>query len=171
MGAQMRAFIWRHGILQNMGTLGGPDSCALWINENGQAAGHSYINSTVNPAFGFPTQDPFLWDHDKMIDLGTLGGFIGVANGLNNRGQVVGASDLEGDLTAHPFLWDRGSLMDLGTLGGTFGVATSVNDGGEVVGGATNKNDQAFLAFLWKRGVMTDLGSVEGDDCSRSSRL
>ena len=29
MGAQMRAFIWRHGVLQNMGTLGGPDSCAL----------------------------------------------------------------------------------------------------------------------------------------------
>jgi probable HAF family extracellular repeat protein len=166
MGAQMRAFIWRHGTLQNMGTLGGPDSCALWINDNGQAAGHSYINSTVNPAFGFPTQDPFLWDHDKMIDLGTLGGVIGVANGLNNRGQVVGASDLEGDLTAHPFLWDRGRLMDLGTLGGTFGVATSINDGGEVVGGATNKNDQAILAFLWKKGVMTDLGTVEGDDCS-----
>ena len=76
-----------------------------------------------------------------MIDLGTLGGVIGVANGLNNRGQVVGASDLKEDLTALPFLWERGRLVDLGTLGGTFGVATWLHDGGEVVGGATNKND------------------------------
>jgi probable HAF family extracellular repeat protein len=75
----------------------------------------------------------------RMIDLGTLGGTLGVANWLNNRGQVVGQSNLAGDLTAHPFLWDRGSLKDLGTLGGTFGVATSVSDAGVIVGGATNR--------------------------------
>jgi probable HAF family extracellular repeat protein len=54
-----------------------------------------------------------------MIDLGTLGGTCGLAAVVNNRGQVVGQSDLVGDLTAHPFLWDQGVLTDLGTLGGT----------------------------------------------------
>jgi probable HAF family extracellular repeat protein len=106
-----------------------------------------------------------------MIDLGTLGGTLGVANWLNNRGQVVGQSNLAGDLTAHPFLWDRGSLKDLGTLGGTFGVATSVSDAGVIVGGATNQNDQAFLAFVWKNGVMTNLGTLQGDDCSMATNV
>jgi probable HAF family extracellular repeat protein len=106
-----------------------------------------------------------------MLDLGSLGGTFGLANWLNNRGQVVGQSNLAGDLTAHPFLWDRGSLKDLGTLGGTFGVATSVSDAGDIVGGATNQNDQAFLAFLWKNGVMTDLGALKGDDCSLATNV
>jgi probable HAF family extracellular repeat protein len=106
-----------------------------------------------------------------MLDLGSLGGTFGLANWLNNRGQVVGQSNLAGDLTAHPFLWDRGSLKDLGTLGGSFGFATSVSDGGDIVGGATNYNDQAFLAFVWKNGVMTDLGTLQGDDCSLATNV
>ena len=48
-----------------------------------------------------------------MTDLGTLGGTFGFAQGLNNRGQVVGFSDLSGDLANHAFLWDRGVLTDL----------------------------------------------------------
>jgi probable HAF family extracellular repeat protein len=168
---QMQAFIWENGVMENLGTLGGPDSCALWINQSGQAAGHSFTNSTPNSTTGIPTLDPFLWDRRRMIDLGTLGGTLGVANWLNNRGQVVGQSNLAGDLTAHPFLWDRGSLKDLGTLGGTFGVATSVSDAGVIVGGATNQNDQAFLAFVWKNGVMTDLGTLLGDDCSLATNV
>jgi|HubBroStandDraft_2_1064218.scaffolds.fasta_scaffold25564_1 probable HAF family extracellular repeat protein len=168
---QMQAFIWQNGVMQNLGTLGGPDSCALWLNQSGQAAGHSFTNSTPNSTTGIPTLDPFLWDRRRMIDLGTLGGTLGVANWLNNRGQVVGQSNLAGDLTAHPFLWDRGSLKDLGTLGGTFGVATSVSDAGVIVGGATNQNDQAFLAFVWKNGVMTDLGTLPGDDCSLATNI
>jgi len=53
-----------------------------------------------------------------MADLGTLGGTMGFATAINNRGQVVGQSNMAGDQTAHPFLWGRGKLKDLGTLGG-----------------------------------------------------
>jgi probable HAF family extracellular repeat protein len=168
---QMRASLWTGEAIQDLGTLGGPDSCALWLNQSGQAAGHSFTDSTLNPLTGFPSVHPFLWDHGTMLDVGTLGGTFGLANAINNRGDVVGRMNLAGDLTAHPYLWREGTLKDLGTLGGTFGQATSVNDAREIVGGATNQNDQAFLAFLWRKGVMTDLGTVVGDDCSSADYI
>jgi probable HAF family extracellular repeat protein len=153
-------------MIQNLGTLGGPESCALYTNERGQVTGNSYTNSTPNLRTGVPTVHPFLWENGTILDLGTLGGTEGNVFAINGRGQVVGQSNLTGDLTAHPFLWDRGSLTDLGTLGGSFGFADWINGAGDVVGGATNQNDQAFLAFVWRHGVMTNLATVAGDDCS-----
>jgi hypothetical protein len=86
-------------------TLGGPDAQALSINQHGQMAGVSYTNSTPNSTTGIPTVDPFIWDHGKMIDLGTLGGTFTGPFGpdgsegsllINDRGQVIGISTLAG---------------------------------------------------------------------------
>lgn len=101
-----------------------------------------------------------------MIDLGSLGGTCTTANALNNRGQIVGDSNLAGDLTSHPFLWDGEKMIDLGTFGGSFGQANWVNEAGEVVGFAFNHGDQALLAFLWKDGFLTNLRTVGDDACS-----
>ena len=172
---QVHAFRWmKFQGLQDLGTLGGPDSAAFLINESGQIAGWSFTNTTVNSTFGFPTVDPFFWEDGKMLDVGSFGGTWGESFVLNNRGQVTGFSYLNGNKSCHPFLWDKtGGMKDLGTLGGDSGQAYFVNDVGEVVGAADVPGgsgcDEIGVpehAFLWKNGVMTDLGTPAGDPCS-----
>jgi probable HAF family extracellular repeat protein len=168
---QSRAFLWTHGVMHNLGTLGGPDSAGGLLNERGQVAGQSYTNSTPNPVTNVPTLDPFLWTKDKMRDLGGLGGTFGFANWLNSRGEVVGQSNLAGDLSAHPFLWDGRRLLDLGTLGGDNGSANWINSAGSVVGTADLFGNKVHHAFVWKEGHMMDLQPAAGALCSNGAAI
>jgi probable HAF family extracellular repeat protein len=63
---------------------------------------------------------PVSWDRGRMRNLGTLGGTFAAGTCPNDRGQVIGQSNLIGDTEEHAFLWERGNIKDLGTLGGTF---------------------------------------------------
>jgi probable HAF family extracellular repeat protein len=168
-GTQTRAVLWdRNGNMQDLGTLGGPDSYAVFINDHGQVAGWSYTNSTLNASSGLPTFHPFLWEKGKgMRDLGTLGGTIAQAvNALNEHGQVAGSTTMPGDQTHHPFLWDGKRLIDLGTFGGDNGEAAWLNEAGDVVGLAQKpiscSNGNGGDAFLWSKGVLHDLGTSAG---------
>jgi probable HAF family extracellular repeat protein len=164
-GTQIRAFLWENGHMEDLGTLGGPDAFAVFVNERGQVAGWSFIDSTPNATTGFPTQDLFLWEKGKMHDLGNLGGNISGPNALNNQGEVIGISNLAGDQVADPFLWNGEQLIDLftNTSGGNPLTANAINDAGEVVGTAAFPNQRLPHAYLWKNGVARNLGTVNGD--------
>ncbi len=101
IGVQMRTFLWEDGVIQDIGTLGGPDAlpgAGCNNQRKGLIVGTSYTGFTPNDTTGMPTLDPFLWRNGTMIDLGTLGGTFGFAQCANNRGQVIGQSNLAGDL-------------------------------------------------------------------------
>jgi probable HAF family extracellular repeat protein len=167
-GAPTHPFIW-NGQMKDLGTLGGPDAFLTGACVNPElVVGGSFINDVPNDNTQLPTLEPFLWDDAEMIDLGTFGGTFGFAQCGNHLGQIIGQSDLPGDLTFHPFLWEKGVLRDLGTLGGDNGTAVWINDRGDVVGEADISGNQASHAFLWRKGVMTDLGTLDGNSRAKA---
>jgi probable HAF family extracellular repeat protein len=170
-GTQMHAFLWEDGVKHDLGTLGGPDSLAYYVNDAHQVAGFSYTSYMPNPLTGVPPGHPFLWENGKMHDLGTIGGTqVFDLDGLNERGQVIGEMTLADEVKTHPFFWDGKNLVDLGTFGGDHGNANELNDAGEVVGyadypiafGSCPGGGQIAHAYLWRNGVKTDLGTVPG---------
>jgi probable HAF family extracellular repeat protein len=100
----------------------------------------------------------------QITDLGTLaGGCCSFAEAVNDRGEVVGTSDV-GDTISHAFLWRDGEMTDLGTLGGLSSVGQDINERGEVVGFSNPPGTFDLHAFLWRDGEMTDLGTLGGPD-------
>jgi probable HAF family extracellular repeat protein len=184
-GTQTRAFLWEKGRMEDLGTLGtGNDASAFTINEHGQIAGVSYINSTPDPVTGIPAVDPFFWEHGTMVDMGSFGGAFGQPTFLNNRGQVVGGSSVPADPGAcffedypncHPFLWEKGNLLDLATttIGGVPQTADGISDDGEIIGSAdfSSAGGSPFDAYLWRKGVAKDLGTLPGDCYSRAMAI
>jgi probable extracellular repeat, HAF family len=130
--------LWYKGAVTDLGTLGGPSSDAVAINEQGQIVG--IADTAGGPA------NPFLWQNGVMIDLGTLPGDVGgLAEGINNKGQVAGISGtaiVNGEATniytSHAMLWENGTMVNLQTRipansGWTLTTAAGINDRGQIV--------------------------------------
>ncbi len=179
IGYQTRAFYWKDGVMQDLGTLGtGTDALAGLINQQGQVVGWSYTNAIPTAActnmlysFTFPvTTGSFIWDkHHGMRDLGGLGGTCTLAGDINNRGQIVGASSLAGDQNYHPFVWDAATGMTdlMGTSNGA-GFAHAINDRGQIVGVACDAVGECHAALWQKSGGKwreTNLGILAVGNC------
>jgi probable HAF family extracellular repeat protein len=98
----------------------------------------------------------------SVRDLGSLGGFYSVPFGLNDAGQVVGWSFVEGNAAGHAYVFDAGELTEIGTFGGSNSVAQAIDSSGTVVGYAHVRNDRTFVAFAWRNGRKARLGTLGG---------
>ena len=149
------AFLYRRGLLTDLGTLGGGLSVASGINDRGEIVGYSSIASQG-------ALHPFLYSHGLMRDLGTLGGNSSVASAINNSGEIIGYSITTSNLEQHPFLYSHGRMHDLGTLGGSNvfrggiytsdNFATAINNRGQVVGQAIAPTARVTPFFTAKEG-------------------
>jgi probable HAF family extracellular repeat protein len=175
-GATSHAVIWHRDAMSDLGTLTGPDgfSYAQLINDRHQVVGGS---STMDG-----TQHAVVWDHGMITDLGTLGGPNSFANGINERGQIVGGSQVndmsDPNLGFPPFyvvLWDKGMAMNLGPGPGGIGAAAfNVNNRTQIVGrfAITDPSVGAVgHAFLWESGMMRDLGVPADEQDSEANSL
>src|SRR6476469_1942690 len=81
---------WQDGDILDLGTLGGNESYANFINERGQITGAA-LNAipdafTIDLFIGATQVHAFLWEHGSMQDLGTLGGPDSIGYYINDRG-------------------------------------------------------------------------------------
>ena len=149
----LHAVLWYRGLSLNIGQrgLGGPNNMALGVNDRGEAVGAAQTQTSdlrsedfcgLN-VFGLPPSNttcvPFMWRYGTMYPLPTLGGPNGMANRINNQGEVVGLAETnttEPNCPVYqfkPVVWVNGKPHALPTpTGDTDGVAAWINDKGQI---------------------------------------
>lgn len=101
------ATLWRNGRAEDLGTLpDGKNSYGRAINNKDQVVGYADVDDEMHA---------FFYDGSTMRDLGTLGRDTAIAEGINDAGQIVGASGVSIS-RRHAFLWEDGRMIDLNTL-------------------------------------------------------
>ena len=164
-------FLWRNGRMVDLGTVGGTNGFANCVNNRLQIIGLSSV--AAHPAAcDFPVFNSvgpgchaFFWEDGTMTDLGTLGGDSSEAIWLNDKGVVVGSSDLAGPAgsqTHHAVVWIDGKIHDLGTVpGDACSLGRGLNGRGQIVGGSGVCHVGFLHAFLWEDvGPMVDLNTL-----------
>ncbi|MDP2311174.1 MAG: hypothetical protein Q8P18_34455 [Pseudomonadota bacterium] len=86
---EVHAFLYRGGVLTDLGTLGGAHASAVDINAGGQIVG-----SSARAVDGRPRA--FVWHEGTMTELQTPDEANAGASDINDRGQIVGSWSYEG---------------------------------------------------------------------------
>ncbi len=161
--------IWQNGVWTPLPTLGGSNGITWTTNNLGQVTGRAE-NATPDPTCPAPQvlqAKPVLWENGEIQELPTVSGDPdGLAFGINDHGQAVGASGIclvFNSSFLHALLWQNGAVTDLGNLGGTMNnLSLDINNRGQAVGASDLPGDTTTHAFLWEKGAMTDLGTLPG---------
>ena len=178
---ESRAFMWssQTGMI-DIGTLGGAYAQAYAINDAGYITGASQTQGmgpvVKTHAFIYQLPHPPYPLHNRMIDLGVLGGLSSYGMAINSLNHVVGYSTIAGDERVHAFLHDGAKMIDLGSLGGPgnrwgsdISVALGVNKYDQVVGytylPVVGDMPIQQVAFVWSRasdgsGQMVNLNTL-----------
>ena len=156
-------FLWDHGTMTDLGTLGGTVGFAQCANHRRQVVGDSSVAAIPGAclAIGSKGCHAFLWENGIMTDLPTLGGDSSQAWWLNEAGEIAGSSDLATPGIHHAVRWKDGQITDLGTVGGdACSHSRAMNAKGQIVGDSTDCH-AALHAFVWEEGTgMLDLNTL-----------
>jgi probable HAF family extracellular repeat protein len=176
------AFLWRRGVMTDLGTLGGSDplpfSVAGSINNRGEIVGLSQTSIAdplgENFCGNFLVCLPVVWRRGEITTLPTLGGNNGVANGINNRGQIIGHTetaqldptcDPPQVLNYQPVIWEKGYVHKLPTIpGDPDGFVNAINDKGQAGGDTVACNLSSGHPVLWQNGKATAITGMEPVD-------
>jgi probable HAF family extracellular repeat protein len=136
----------RHGRVVSLGTLGGPFSRPVAINDDGYVVG---VSATAD--FGSAV---FLWKNGTMRELP-----LDDVSDINNRGQVSGGRLVGTGF--HAAVWYRGAVTDLGALDFDRSNTYAINERGWVVGWVFSP-EQRERGALWRNATLTDVGTLGG---------
>jgi probable HAF family extracellular repeat protein len=158
----IHSFLYRRGVLTDLFPLN--SESILTIGPTG-ISDKGLIASGVIGADG--VYYPAIHDGSGITILGSLGAptwyqFSGTATSVNNRGQAVGYSYVDGEMR-HAFLYSNGVMTDIGSNGGYSG-ALGINEAGEVVGFASDTPFGIAHAFVYSNGVTTVINPFGGPD-------
>lgn len=141
-------------------TLGGDESFAYAVNENGEVVGEARTE--------LGSLNAVLWRNGDAISLGKVGGSSAEARGINDYGQVVGWSCCapQKGFLYDPLAPEPNGLVIAKELPplveGENAQAWGINNNSWIVGNA--KNDAgSYTACLWRDGQVIDLGGLGGD--------
>jgi probable HAF family extracellular repeat protein len=131
------------------------DGDAFWINEQGQAVGYS--GNCTTALHGVSWQNGVV---SPLLDLGNGA----IAQGINDRGQIVGQVGSADGSTFLAAVWQNGAdgpVTNIGTApGDAAAFASGINDRGQVVGSSLDSKFNWSHAFIWQDNVLTDLDTV-----------
>jgi probable HAF family extracellular repeat protein len=131
------------------------------LNDRGQVA--AQIDVGVNNPSAIEIRSSF-WSNGHATDLGTLGGQETFEAALNDKGVVVGASELSATVE-HGFVWQSGKITDIGTLpGDQWSSLGDINNSGVAIGdsgsGAQAANNIVDHPVIWSDGKLTDVDTL-----------
>jgi uncharacterized membrane protein len=160
---QDQGFIWRHGKLLALPSLGGSCSYGNAISEIEHVVGTACLP-------GDAVHHATMWIGKQAIDLDTFGATGSSAYRINRDDEVAG-DYFPTETTANAYFLSNGSWLDLGNLGGSNTYVFGLNDSG-VVTGQSDISDipdpvfgiPPFHGFMWAGGVLTDFGPIFGSD-------
>jgi internalin A len=111
------AWVWSHGVMSDLGdALGGGDSQAYGINDQGDIVGSARVGGTTN-------YDAVRWRHSgsgyAVDDLGRTNWPFAFAQAINNAGDIAFSTTdggFYGNGHRRAYLWRQGGLLPLGGL-------------------------------------------------------